>query len=750
MSTPLRLLVVEDSEDDAFLLVRKLERDGYDVTFERVETADGMSAALENQPWDVVTSDYNLPRFSGPDALSLLKAKDLDLPFIVVSGAIGEDTAVALMKAGAHDYVMKSNLARLASVIQRELGDADRRRAVREADTALRRSEVRYRNLFQSTFDLIQSCAADGSLNFVNQAWLEALEDSEEEIKKLIVWDIIHPDDLDHCQEIFGQLMEGKSLRSIRTAFITKSGTKIEVEGNVIGLYKDDELSGTHGFFRDVTERVAMENSLRENEARLSGLVEHVPEGVCLLDDEGRITLANVRGQSHLRDLADAETGDVIDHIGGLTLNELLTPRSDGLPHEAKLEDPSHRVFEVAANPVLEGRQEGGVVLVLREVTREREVQERMQQQDQLAAVGQLAAGIAHDFNNMLSVMMGSAQILEMRAQLSESDREDLRRIHTQGKRATELIQQILDFSRQAVAERSPMDLAPLLKETVKLLERTLPETVTIRTKIEAGDWVARANVTQIQQVVMNLAVNARDAMPDGGELVIGLRGIEVESKDRDLAPGKWILLEVTDNGTGMPRDVIDHIYEPFFTTKEPGKGTGLGMAQVYGIVKQHEGSIDVSSEVGKGTTVRIFLPRVVGVAEVSRPPIAGIQKGKGEKILVVEDEAEVRATTSTMLELLNYTIVQASDGQEAQQIYDSNGQIDLVLTDVVMPRVGGIALAAALREKDPEVRVIFMSGYPLGESPETEGSVWLKKPLDLEQLSRVLLEVLSEDTKSI
>ena len=503
-----------------------------------------------------------------------------------------------------------------------------------------------------------------------------------------------------------------------------------------------------HHYAVDVTERKQAEAAQRKSGEQLQGVMEHLPNGVCLLDNERNLVLMNPVAQEYLEALMDGAVGEVISRIGEHEIEEVLKPREDGLAHEVIVEGPPQRIFEVDGRPVTMGAAGGGWVLLVREVTREREIQERAQRQDRLASVGQLAAGIAHDFNNMLTVMMGFAQMLEMRPDIPDAVKGDLKEIFVQGQRAAQLIRQILDFSRKTVVERQSMDLIPFLKESVKLLERTLPETIQIATELGSEAHVVNANLTQMQQVMTNLAVNARDAMPEGGELRIELSHLRLVPGERQpspgMVPGYWTVWTVADTGTGMLPEVLEHAFEPFFTTKRPGEGTGLGLAQIYGIVKQHGGHIDIESEVGKGTAFTIYLPQVTEAAASVEEEMEEIREGSGETILIVEDEESVREMLTAMLERLNYHVMTATNGREALEVYNAHGkEIALILTDLVMPEMGGIELLNALKEKDAQVRMVVMTGYPLGEEGEFQlprdihGS--LEKPLNLEHVARVV-----------
>jgi len=499
----------------------------------------------------------------------------------------------------------------------------------------------------------------------------------------------------------------------------------------------------------------ALENArllarIREQARQVQQIIDTVPEGVLLLSAQQRILLANPTAREHLRVLAGVKVGDTLTHLGGRPVTELLTTPSDGLWHEVTVEGPPHRVFEVVTQPVT---GDEGWVLLLRDVTREREVQQRIQEQDRLAAVGQLAAGIAHDFNNILAVITLYTQMALQNPDLPANVQERLATVVQQAKRAANLIQQILDFSRRSPLERRPLDLLPFLKELTRLLNRTLPENIQVEIAYGSDEYTVSADPTRLQQALMNLAFNAWDAMPEGGILHIGLERVRIEPGEAlplpDMEAGEWVRVTVTDTGVGIPEDVLPHIFEPFFTTKPPGEGTGLGLAQVYGIIKQHEGHVDVESQVGQGTTFSLYLPALT-VAQVDLPGVKGadLPRGRGETILVVEDDPTTRSALREILEMLNYRVLEAAHGREALALFEQHAdEIALLLSDLVMPEMGGIPLIYALRKQNPSLKIVVMTGYPLGEEAQAlplEGIVdWLSKPPSMEQLAEVVDRVL-------
>ena len=414
----------------------------------------------------------------------------------------------------------------------------------------------------------------------------------------------------------------------------------------------------------------------------------------------------------------------------------------------------------LARQQVEERKQAEGA---LRETNRRLEVtlaelkdtQKQMVHQERLAAVGQLAAGIAHDFNNILATIVLYAQMSLLSTDLFPEIHQRLEIVTQETSRAAELVQQILDFSRRTVLERRPVALDSFMKEIIKLLQRTLPENIQVDLSFEPGEYIINADLTRIQQTIVNLALNARDAMPNGGKLRIALsraEGQEIQCVDcGPVFGGKWVQVAVKDTGTGIAPDVLPHIFEPFFTTRAP-LGHGLGLSQVYGIVKQHEGHIALETEVGQGTTFRLYWPAPTTVTppvEAEEPP--EIIQGHRETILVVEDNAIMRASLRDALEMLDYGVFEASDGQEALAVCKRHAaEIALVLSDWVMPSMGGMELVRELASLQPGMRVLLFTGHPLSREikdtvpPNVVG--WLLKPPSLEQLAQAVSQALSED----
>jgi signal transduction histidine kinase len=560
-----------------------------------------------------------------------------------------------------------------------------------------------------------------------------------------------------------------KAIRSLSSAVRrAEGGTADEADLRIDTGDEIEELSRVFARYvrqsRDLRE--VLESQVQEKTRELSAklgeieraqqhlrvLVEHLPDGVLLLDEEQRIVLANPPARVFLPLLAEIAADGALVRIAGRPIDELLQAQPDARFHEVMVGGTRPQIYQVGAARLGVPRASGCVV-VLRDVTLERETQRAAQQHARLAAVGQLAAGIAQDLNNILTSILSAAELLKRPGQDPDATRRRLTLITDQGLRATGLIRQILDFSRQSAPILQPVNLGSLLGDTIALLERTLPREVRLVREVAPAAYAVSADPNQLAQVLTNLTLNARDAMPGGGTLSFRLRRLRISGGEAPplsaLAPGDWVALAVGDTGTGIPPEIRERIFEPFFTTKAPGQGAGLGLSQAYGIIQQHQGHIVLESEIGKGTTFTVFLPAhrteaLEGPEAAPAPP----PMGRGETLLVLEDESVLRETLCEWLETLNYRVLPAANAAEALTAYHRHsGKIDLVLTDLTIPGIGGLELLQALRRNDPTVRVIGMSG---GLTPEARRSLeahgvidWIQKPPVLTELARTIQGVL-------
>jgi len=518
MGIPIRLLILEDSPEDCDLIVRELRRGGYAVEFDRVETAAGLESAVNSREWDLVISDFSMPQFSGVEALSLVRKKKPDTPFIFVSGTMGEETAVAAMRNGAQDYLMKGNLKRLVPAVQRELRDAEERH-------------------------------------------------------------------------------KGKRL------------------------------------------------------------------------------------------------------------------------------------------------------------------EQQVQQLQKFEAIGRLAGGIAHDFNNMIGAVLGWSELGYEEAPPGSRLRERFQKIREQSQRAAKLTSQLLAFGRRQLLQPRKVNLNILVQEEMSFLGKVIGADIEIRVYGAEDLRVTEADPTQIEQVLMNLCLNARDAMPDGGKLIIETQNVEIgDEYCRTHAygkPGSYVLLSVSDTGIGMNSATLEHIFEPFFTTKEVGRGTGLGLATVYGVVKQHGGFVYVYSEVGRGTSFRVYLLAYASAHEPRELQRDEKHVRGNELILLADDHEGLRDSGREMLEALGYRTILAHNGAEALELFKSRyHQIDLVILDVVMPEISGPDAYVKMAAIRPGVRVIFTTGYTSEAAPlialMEKGAPVLQKPYGLTSLSQMVRAALDREPTTV
>ncbi|HEX5740195.1 MAG TPA: response regulator [Pilimelia sp.] len=621
MSTaaPIRVLIVEDSDDDAVLIVRRFHRADVPITYLRAESAAQFEEALRAQPPDVVICDYNVPGFGAEAALRLLGGVrgEGTVPFIVVSGEVGEETAAALMKAGAHDVVLKDRLARLVPAVQRELREAADRRQRRLAEEALRRSEERFRMLAEHAQDIIFRCRLVPELAF---------EYVSPAVRGILGYE---PDDL-YAEP-----------RVLQTA-ITDNGL-----ARVLASWHDPE-----------PERLTIR--WRRPDGRFAWTEQRV---VRITDEAGR----PVAVEGILRDVTEA---------------------------------------------------------VLAEQDRER-LERQLRQTERLESLGQLAGGIAHDFNNLLAIITGYCEMIDDVMAGDHPAREDLDGIRTAARRGASLTRQLLIFSRREPSRPERVDLNEVVTATYALLSRTLGEDIEVALELTPALRPVLIDSSKLEQVLMNLVVNSRAAMPDGGRLSFtsgAVRDIDDPRPPTDDEPG-YVLLTVSDTGCGMSPEVAQHAFEPFFTTRPPGEGSGLGLATAYGAIREAGGQIDLRTAEGRGTSVTIHLPAAqAGPDEPAAPAAApedDLLAGDGERVLVVEDEDAVRELVSRTLARAGYHVRVAASPADALRLFDeAPDQLDAVVADVVMPGMSGTAMAATMLERRPALPVLFMSGYTMGEAP--------------------------------
>ena len=811
--SPIRVLIVEDDPDNANLTALTLQQEGGFV-FDVVDTLAGARRRLADENIDVVLLDLNLPDSSGLDTVDAVLRMAPDITVVIYTGLIDEELALQALNIGAEDYLLKGKLE--LGALSRTLRHAFERRRIQNAFSAseglfdFQRTlsfeelvgTISNRSISMESADLDRTIheALERIAAFydVDRVALYEFSQGTDDPQELALWLVEqnpgngarqHPEpELPRLPNLADYLDRHGALVVNRTEelpetweperqWAARRGSKaavivrVELKGSFRGQILVESLWRSRQWPADVVQRLRMIGEIiagtivrqraeadreqllgriQEQARVMQQLIETVPDGVVMLNQDGLIRLANPAAQQFLKQLAGVAPGDQLTRLGSHSLQELLVEPAPGARHEVSCEG-AH--YEIIARPVRSGEPVSGYVLVIRDVTHEREVQERAQQQDRLAAVGQLAAGVAHDFNNIMSVITLYARRTQFDESLSPEMQQRMDIIQKQAKQASALIDQILDFSRGASLELLPLNLITFFKEAVRLLERTLPENIALHFTCPAEPLLANADPTRMQQVITNLAVNARDAMPHGGHLTITLEGLTflhpAEAPLANMVPGPWVHIAVGDTGSGIPDDVLPHIFEPFFTTKARGKGTGLGLAQVYGIIKQHGGDLQVRTRMGEGTTFDLYVPALPPhPEEQAKDDAFSLVRGSGETLLLVEDNDAARKALADTLTMLNYRVLVARDGADGLALYTRNrGAISLVLSDVIMPAMGGPALFHALKEIDPQVRMILLTGHTMHTDIQlllTEGVLgWLRKPPQVEELARLVAQAL-------
>ncbi len=620
---PIRIVVVDDSSADAELMISSLRRERLPVAFEQVDTPERLQQCLlAPDTWDIVLSDHNLRFWTANDALDILHRSGQDIPFIVVTGTLGDEKAVEYLKRGASDYILKERLETLPAAILRALEQKRQRDQNRKLQEEIKASKEAWERTFDAIPDSIMLLDRDRCIVRANAATSELL---------------------------------GKPL---------------------------SEIVGRRCFNLN---------------AELG-----CPPAECPWD-------------------RTAQTGKEEEA-------ELTTP------HTAK-------ILRVSTVPLRNSAGElDGAIHIMRDITERKQLEQVMLQSQKLEAIGRLAGGVAHDFNNILGVIQGHSELMEERIEQSDGFlQRHIREIRKAALRAAGVTRQLLAFSRKQVMQLKPVKLNEVVVDLAKMLRNLIGENIELEIRTSDDLGLVKADPVQIQQVLMNLAINARDAMPSGGRLTITTSNTDLDSNyprlNDPVVPGRYVLVSVCDNGTGMDQETVSHIFEPFFTTKGPEKGTGFGLSIVYGIVKQSGGYIWVYSEHGHGTTFKIYLPRLEESVAVPPPiTVSPTEMIKGNAtVLLVEDEEALAEMVTAVLESTGYTILYANTGEKALEIariYDGN--IHLLLSDVILRgTMNGFDVARALSDTRPDTKVLFMSGYndALNRAEEQSDLALLEKP---------------------
>jgi signal transduction histidine kinase/DNA-binding response OmpR family regulator len=642
MNALLRLLIVEDDDADAELVRLELERAGYELEWTRVDTESALREALTQEPWDLIISDFAMPRFDGLRAFEIFQQLRLDTPFIFVSGALGEQRAVDAMRAGARDYFLKGNLTRLSAAVQRELAEAASRAHRARAEEAAKREQRRLAMaVAASGAGVFEHTVPPGPSSYFSDRWAEILGHVPSDLPdpaRMLEWIVerVHPDDHDV----------------------------------VTGAYED--------FVAGREESLAVDGRMRHR--------------------AGHYVDVSIYGKALSRDTAGVAT-----HVVG----------------------------------------------VMMDVTDRTKLEEQLLQAQKMEAIGRLAGGVAHDFNNILTAIFSFGSFVLEELSPGSAPHEDMQEILKAARKAEALTSQLLAFSRRKPISPKTININTLVSDMDRMLRRVVGEDVDVATSLAPDLWNVRVDPGSLEQVLVNLAVNGRDAMPKGGKLTIETRNTLLDEEyarahGEHVKPGQYVCVAVSDDGTGMDEETRRHVFEPFFTTKEAGKGTGLGLSTCFGIVQQAGGYIRVYSEVGSGTTFRVYLPCTREQAESLEPDVVPESLRGHETVLVAEDDEQVRRLSVRALESFGYQVLEAPDGKQALALIRATERpIHLLLTDVVMPEMGGRELADELVAASPDLRVLYMSGYTANAIAHRgvlePGTHLIQKPFTPDQLARAV-----------
>jgi two-component system cell cycle sensor histidine kinase/response regulator CckA len=626
----------------------------------------------------------------------------------------------------------------------------------KKAEEAIRESEERYRNLVESANDIIAMVSPDGIIISLNLAFERITGWSREEWVGKSFPPLIHPDDFSKAMEVFQHTMSGETMPGSELRLLASSGGYIDVEYVTTPLLKDGKVIGNLNVVRDITERKRAGEKIREQAALL---------------DKARDAIA-LRNLEH--DLIYWNKG--AEFLYGWTAEEVIGKNADELLYKgkpAKLIEAENSVIDkgewigelgqitkegkeiiVQSRWTLVRDREGkpkSILIINTDITETKKLESQLLRAQRIESIGTLAGGIAHDLNNMLTPIMLSLQILKEKYK-DEQSQKLLTILENNSQRGADLIKQVLSFARGVEGERTPLQAKHIINEIEKVAKETFPRNIEIRTDIKKDLLAISGDATQLNQVIMNLAVNARDAMHDGGVLSISAENFLIDENyvrmNADAKVCPCVLITVSDTGTGIPPKIIDRIFEPFFTTKEFGKGTGLGLSTALAIVKSHGGFINVYSEVGKGTAFRVYLPAIKTEMHEACEQQPELLAGNGEWILVAEDEESIRDVTFSTLEMNGYKALTANDGAEAVAVYAENtDKIKIILMDMMMPIMDGPASIRAIRRVNPEVKIIAVSGLTEKDRLAKVAdytNAFLPKPYTAERLLKTIHKVLN------
>ncbi|MFZ4437842.1 MAG: response regulator [Syntrophales bacterium] len=819
MGKPLRVLIVDDSDDDALLMIHALKKGGYDPLHERVEDAEAMRQALEKRSWDVILCDYQMPQFNGLAAITLSRQTASDIPLIIVSGAIGEETAVECMRSGAHDYVMKDNLSRLVPAMERELREAESRSQRRRAEEALRRTEENFRRSLDESPLGVRIVSPEGETIYANQAILDIYGfDSMDELKATPTQKRYTPESLAQFKTRREKRKRGDPLPTEYEICIIKKNTEV---CHLQVFRKEILWNGEKQFqviYLDITDRKQTEENLRTHQVELEmqnqelgrihreldishtryfNLYDLAPVGYCTLSKQGLIIEANLtaatmlgvpRGALVKQPLSRFILADDQDiyHRGRKNLFktpsadspsaqqvcELRMVKQDGITfwaHLAMTTSPNLSTplqLSPQASSLRQGSGQGEQAgqdgdnapvcrVVLSDITdskraevEKQNLKERLQRAEKMEALGQLAGGVAHDLNNILGILTGYSELLLGEIPEGSQCKIYVNKILQSTTKGAVIIEDLLTLARRGVTVSEVTNLntvvADYLQTPVFEKMKEYHPQVTFRIDCDNDLLNIKGSSVHLEKTLMNLVSNAAEAVSGAGEVTIRTENRHldkpIQAYDK-IEEGDYAVLTISDTGMGISVEDREKIFEPFYTKKKMGRsGTGLGLAIVWGAVKDHNGYIDIQTEVGKGATFTLYFP-VTQEELITRQGTIPIEQymGQGESVLVVDDIEEQREIASRLLTKLGYDVRLASSGEEAVEYLKSNKADILVLDMIMTPGIDGLETYQRILKINPEQKAIMVSGF--SETDRTTKvqklgiGAYVKKPYVLEKI---------------
>ena len=772
-TTPLHVLIVEHSRNDVELILLELREAGLRIDYTVAENREQFCRALQQENFDAILSDYRLPNWTGLEALKELHETGRDIPFLLVTGTLGEEAAVECIKQGVTDYILKDRISRLPVALHRAIGEKALREEAKQVQNTLAESETRARQQF-------------AELDLLYRSLPIALAVFDREMRFLRVNDEVAKFDgipaashagltLREVVPDFANAVEG----CLRKVFQTgEPVSNAELRGGTLqkpdavrkwlcSFYpvhgEDGTISAATLMALEITEQKRAEEALDVSEARNRDMVEHSVYGISRVAADGSFldenpALLSILGCAATEELHALNLLRDVFRFPEQYAKLMASCREHGVVHGAESEwrrcDGGIVTVRLHVRLLSIPDNAGAIEIIAEDVTELRAMERQLRQAQKFEAIGQLAGGIAHDFNNVVGAILGWAELGREQNKANPQVSDRFSRIIEQGERAAALTRELLAFARRQVLQPQAVDINAITSGLVSFLEKVIARDIELKV-ITADVDAVKADPTQLEQVLMNLCLNARDAMPNGGRLQVETEMVELDDSYCRfypyVTPGRYAVLSVSDTGMGMDSDTRERIFEPFFTTKEQGKGTGMGLATCYGIVKQHGGFIHVYSEPGQGSLFRVYLPAQVGApaegSPAKAPAPAHVEMRGSETILIAEDHESIREMARQTLMNLGYRVLSACNGEEALRLCEKEAP-SLAILDFIMPKLNGPAVASKLTALFAGLPILFTSGYSQDSgnvSPGMAGARCLQKPYSPTTLGRVVREILDQ-----